>query len=128
MRISRATLGRDAVAGLVLGLQSVPDGLATGLLTGISPLAGLNAYMVGVAAGALVTSSAFMAIQGTGAMAMIIADTPEVTGCGGPRGRALRPGGRHGARDARGGHPEAGPDPAVRLERGHGRVHECGRA
>jgi SulP family sulfate permease len=84
VRFSRHTLGRDAVAGLVLGLQSVPDGLATGLLTGISPLAGLNAYMVGLAAGALVTSSAFMAIQGTGAMAMIIADTPEVQGAADP--------------------------------------------
>ncbi len=62
----------------MLGLQSVPDGLATGLLTGVSPLAGLNAYMVGLLAGSLVTGSTFMAIQGTGAMAMIIADTPAV--------------------------------------------------
>ena len=78
MQIRRETLRRDAVAGLVLGLQSVPDGLATGLLTLVGPLAGLNAYMVGMLAGAFVTGSAFMAIQGTGAMAMIIADTPEV--------------------------------------------------
>lgn len=78
MRIRREHLGADAMAGLVLGLQSVPDGLATGLLTGVSPLAGLNGYMVGTLAGALATSSTFMAIQGTGAMAMIIADTPDV--------------------------------------------------
>ena len=76
------------MAGLVLGLQSVPDGLATGLLTGVSPLAGLYGYMVGTLAGALATSSTFMAIQGTGAMAMIIADTPEVHGSADP-GRAL---------------------------------------
>ncbi|HEX5826711.1 MAG TPA: SulP family inorganic anion transporter [Candidatus Limnocylindrales bacterium] len=78
LRVQRETLRQDGIAGLVLGLQSVPDGLATGLLTGISPLAGLNAYMVGLLAGTLATGSTFMAIQGTGAMAMIIADTPAV--------------------------------------------------
>jgi SulP family sulfate permease len=74
----RATLRQDAVAGVVLGVQSVPDGLATGLLAGVSPLSGLYAYMVGTITGAVVTSSAFMAIQGTGAMAMIVADVPAV--------------------------------------------------
>lgn len=67
-------LRRDSVAGVVLGVQSVPDGLATGLLAGVNPLAGLYGYMVGTVSGALVTSSAFMAVQGTGAMAMLIAD------------------------------------------------------
>jgi SulP family sulfate permease len=76
--LRRKTLRADAVAGLVLGAQSVPDGLATGLLAGVNPLAGLYAYIVGTFAGALVTSSAFMAIQGTGAMAMIVADVPAV--------------------------------------------------
>ena len=74
------TLREDAVAGLVLGVQSVPDGLATGLLAGVNPLAGLYGYMVGTAAGALVTSSTFMVVQGTGAMAMVIADVPGVHG------------------------------------------------
>ncbi|MEZ5144314.1 MAG: SulP family inorganic anion transporter [Acidimicrobiales bacterium] len=62
------------MAGLVLGVQSVPDGLATGLLAGVNPLAGLYGYLVGTVSGALTTSSAFMAVQGTGAMAMLIAD------------------------------------------------------
>jgi len=74
--IRRDTLRADGVAGLVLGAQSVPDGLATGLLAGVNPLAGLYAYMVGTFTGALITSSSFMAIQGTGAMAMIVADIP----------------------------------------------------
>ena len=74
----RATLRQDAVAGLVLGVQSVPDGLATGLLAGVNPLSGLYAYMVGTITGAVVTSSAFMAIQGTGAMAMIVVDVSAV--------------------------------------------------
>lgn len=74
----RDSLRQDAVAGVVLGVQSVPDGLATGLLAGVNPLSGLYAYMVGTVAGALATSSAFMAIQGTGAMAMIVVDVPAV--------------------------------------------------
>lgn len=84
----RATLRQDAVAGLVLGVQSVPDGLATGLLAGVNPLSGLYAYMVGTITGALATSSAFMAIQGTGAMAMIVVDVPAVHNASDPA-RAL---------------------------------------
>ena len=62
------------MAGLVLGVESVPDGLAAGLLAGVNPVAGLYSYMFGLAGGALFTSTAFMAIQGTGAMAIIVAD------------------------------------------------------
>ena len=72
------SLRDDAMAGLVLGVQSVPDGLATGLLAGVNPLSGLYGYMVGTATGALFTSSAFMAVQGTGAMAILIADVPAI--------------------------------------------------
>jgi SulP family sulfate permease len=84
--IRKDTLREDAVAGLVLGVQSVPDGLATGLMAGVSPLSGLYAYMVGTFTGALVTSSSFMAIQGTGAMAMIVADVPAVHDAGDVQG------------------------------------------
>ena len=73
-----AGLRRDAVAGAVLGVESVPDGLATGLLAGVNPLAGVYGYMVGTVTGALATSSAYMAVQGTGAMAIIVADVPAV--------------------------------------------------
>jgi sulfate permease, SulP family len=76
--VKRDTLGKDAVAGLVLGVESVPDGLAAGLLAGVNPLAGLYAYMFGTIGGSLFTSSAFMAVQATGAMAIIIADVPAV--------------------------------------------------
>jgi len=86
--LRRETLREDAVAGLVLGVQSVPDGLATGLLAGVNPLSGLYAYLVGTITGACVTSSSFMAIQGTGAMAMIVADVPAVHGAKDPA-RAL---------------------------------------
>ena len=82
------TARRDGVAGVVLGVQSVPDGLAAGLLAGVNPLAGLYAYMVGAVAGAAVTSSTFMVVTATGAMAMIISDVPAVHGAS-DSGRAL---------------------------------------
>lgn len=68
------TLREDAQAGLALGTVSVPDGLASGLLAGVDPVAGLYGYLYGTAAGALTTNASFMAVQGTGAMAVIVAD------------------------------------------------------
>lgn len=77
---SRASLGHDLRAGLVLGVESVPDGLAAGLLAGVNPLFGLNAYILGTLFGALTTGSVFMTVQATGAMAVIVADVPEAHG------------------------------------------------
>jgi len=71
-------LRKDVVAGLVLGVESVPDGLAAGLLAGVSPLSGLYAYLFGTVGGSLLTSSSFMAVQATGAMSIIVADVPAV--------------------------------------------------
>ena len=76
--VKRDTLRKDAVAGLVLGVESVPDGLAAGLLAGVNPLSGLYAYLFGAVGGSFFTSSAFMAVQATGAMAIVIADVPAV--------------------------------------------------
>ena len=73
---TRDTVGSDVRAGLTLGVQSVPDGLATGLLAGVNPAYGLYAYLVGTAAGALATSSVLMSVQATGAMSVIVADVP----------------------------------------------------
>ncbi|MBS1907006.1 MAG: SulP family inorganic anion transporter [Actinobacteria bacterium] len=73
----KATWGADARAGLVLGIESVPDGLAAGLLAGVNPLHGLYAYLMGTLGGALATGSLFMTVQSTGAMAVIISDVPQ---------------------------------------------------
>jgi SulP family sulfate permease len=70
----RSTVREDATAGVVLGVESVPDGLASGLLAGVNPLFGLHAYLYGMVGGALFTSTAFMAVQATGAMSIIVAD------------------------------------------------------
>lgn len=71
---SRSTVRDDALSGLVLGVESVPDGLASGLLAGVNPVAGLYGYLFGMVGGALFTSSTYMAIQCTGAMSIIVAD------------------------------------------------------
>ncbi len=76
--LRRDTNKNDAVAGVVLGGQSVPDGLAAGLLAGVNPIYGLYAYMFGMFGAALVTSSQFMTVQATGAMAAVVADVSEV--------------------------------------------------
>ena len=71
----RRTLRDDAVAGVVLGVESVPDGLAFGFLAGVNPLAGLYGYLYGMVGGALLSSTSVMAVQVTSAMGLIVADT-----------------------------------------------------
>src|ERR1700712_2003621 len=73
-------LVEDLRAGAITGLVSVPIGLATGLLAGVSPISGLYGAMLGTFSGALSTGSVFMAVQGTGAMAVIIAEVPQLHG------------------------------------------------
>lgn len=75
---NRETVKEDAVAGVVLGVESVPDGLAGGLLAGVNPVFGLYGYMIGTFTGALFTSATFMAVQATGAMAIVVSDVPAV--------------------------------------------------
>jgi sulfate permease, SulP family len=60
----------------------------TSQLAGVSPLAGLYAYLFGTVGGSLFTGSAFMAVQATGAMAIVIADVPAVHSAS-DRARAL---------------------------------------
>lgn len=74
---TRRTVASDLKAGLVLGVESVPDGLAAGLLAGVNPLHGLYGYLFGTLGGALATGSVFMSVQATGAMAAVISDVPE---------------------------------------------------
>jgi sulfate permease, SulP family len=74
---NRTTVAADLRAGTVLGLESVPDGLANGLLAGVNPLLALNGYLVGTVVGAFTTSTVLMSVQATGAMAVIISDVPQ---------------------------------------------------
>ena len=68
----------DLIAVLTLGIESVPDGMASGLLAAVNPIHGVYAYMVGTFTGAFVTSSVFMAVQAPSAMALIVASVPQV--------------------------------------------------
>lgn len=88
-RFSLRTWKKDVPAGLVLGVESVPDGLAEGLLAGVNPMFGLYGYLFGTVFGALATSSAFMTVQATGAMAVVVSDVPAVQAGGDDSERAL---------------------------------------
>ena len=70
----RETLKDDATAGVLLGIESIPDGLASGLLAGVNPVAGVYGYLFGTVGGATLTSTPFMAVQATGAMSLLVAD------------------------------------------------------
>jgi len=76
--INKRTLREDIVAGLVLGIESVPDGLAQGFLAFVNPIYGLYAYMMGTFTGAFFTSSTFMVVQATGAMSLVVASVPQI--------------------------------------------------
>jgi sulfate permease, SulP family len=73
-RLRSRSLGADLKAGVVLGVESVPDGLASGVLAGVNPLAGLYGYLYGMVGATLFTSSTLMAVQATGAMSLVVAD------------------------------------------------------
>ncbi len=75
---SPKTLVSDVVAGVTLGIESIPDGMANGLLAAVNPIHGVYAYMVGAFTGALFTSSVYMSVQGTSAMALIVASVPLI--------------------------------------------------
>ncbi len=76
--INPQTLRDDITAGLVLGIQSVPDGLAQGFLAFVNPVYGLYGYMMGTFTGAFFTSSTFMVVQATGAMSLVVASVPQI--------------------------------------------------
>lgn len=55
--INPCALRADRKAGLVLCIESVPDGLAQGFLVFVNPVFGLYGYMMGTFFGAFFTSS-----------------------------------------------------------------------
>jgi SulP family sulfate permease len=76
--INPKTIVQDLSAGIVLGIESIPDGMASGLLALVNPIYGVYGYMMGAFTGAFFTSSVYMTVQGTGAMALVIASVPQV--------------------------------------------------
>ena len=122
-----AHLAQDIPAGAVLGVESVPDGLATGLLAGVNPLAGLYGYMVGTVAGALGDLVCLHGRARNGRDGDPRRRRQRRARRGDPQ-RALfdaldTDGRRHGG----GGVAQARVGAAVRVERSDGRVHQRGR-
>ncbi len=72
LTIDRKTLGADFTAGLITGVASIPDSMASALLAGISPLTGLYTMIVATPIGALFTSSQMMHISTTGALSLAV--------------------------------------------------------
>jgi sulfate permease, SulP family len=79
-KFDRRSAGPDLASGLVLGIVSVPDALASGVLAGVNPLYALYAVMLATPVGAFFASSVFMSVQTTSAMSLVVASIPGVTG------------------------------------------------
>ena len=81
VRPRRRDLKRDLLAGVPSAIAAVPDGMANGVLAGVSPVQGLYASLVGRVAGGLTASTKMMVITTTSAAALTagsaVASVPE---------------------------------------------------
>ena len=66
----RASIAQDGVAGLSVAVANVPDGMANGLLVGVSPIHGLYATMLGPLVGGIGSSTQRMVITTTAAASL----------------------------------------------------------
>jgi SulP family sulfate permease len=82
LKIDRRTIRPDLMSGLVLGVQSVPDALAAGVLAGVNPLYALYAVMLSTPVGAFFAGSAFLSVQTTSALSLVVASVPGASGTG----------------------------------------------
>ncbi|MEU7907631.1 SulP family inorganic anion transporter [Actinoplanes sp. NPDC049118] len=73
----RGALGRDLAAGLPGSVTAVPEGMAHGLLAGVSPVHGLYAGVFGPIGGGLTVSTRMMAITTTTAAALAAGSAVE---------------------------------------------------
>ncbi len=74
------------VAGLVLGLESIPDAMASAMLAMVNPIHGAYAVMLATPVGAIFASSAYMSVQTTSAMSLVVASVPQVRSGSDPTG------------------------------------------
>jgi SulP family sulfate permease len=71
----RAAILRDSLAGLTGAISGVPNGMATSLLIGVSPVHGLYAGAAGPIAGGLTSSTRLMVVTTTAAAALAAGST-----------------------------------------------------
>jgi SulP family sulfate permease len=74
LRVPRAILISDLIAGLVNAIVSIPGGIANGVLAGVNPVYGLYSMMVGTPLAALFTSSVIMNVDATSATSLATLD------------------------------------------------------
>ena len=67
---TRGNMVADLIAGLTTGVANIPDAMASSVLAGVNPVQGLYAIMVGTPLGAFFSSSAYMNIAATSALAI----------------------------------------------------------
>jgi SulP family sulfate permease len=72
LTIDRKNLAPDFISGLITGIASIPDSMASALLAGISPLTGLYTMIVATPVGALCTSSQMMHVSTTSALSLAV--------------------------------------------------------
>ena len=72
--MAKVPWGRETMAGLAGAIGSVPDGMATAVLAGANPMAGLYASFAGPAAGGLLQSTTVMVVATTSAAAVTTAE------------------------------------------------------
>ncbi len=72
LKFNRQTVGKDLLAGLTAAIAAIPDGMASAVLAGVNPVYGLYNLMVGTPVAAIFTSSVYMAVINTSAMALVV--------------------------------------------------------
>jgi sulfate permease, SulP family len=72
--MTKVAWGRETMAGLAGAIGSVPDGMATAVLAGANPMAGLYASFAGPVAGGLLQSTTVMVVATTSAAAVTTAE------------------------------------------------------
>jgi SulP family sulfate permease len=72
LKIPTKNLPKDMLAGLIAAIAAIPDGMASATLAGVNPVFGLYNLMVGTPVAALLTSSVYMAVINTSAMALVV--------------------------------------------------------
>jgi SulP family sulfate permease len=75
LKINKANLPSDLVAGLTFALVNIPQSMAHALLAAVNPVYGLYTLMLATPVGALFTSAIFMNISTTSALAVAAGDT-----------------------------------------------------
>lgn len=70
MQGKKIQLPGDVVAAVTGGVAAIPDGMACAVMAGVNPVLGLYATIIGPLVGSWTTSSVFMSITTTGALAL----------------------------------------------------------